>query len=318
MANLKLINGKDEIVYKNVETIVCPTESGSTQTYETFKTKQELTVTPDLSSGGQTVLPDTGSVLTKVTIEKPSTLKPENIASGVTIFGVVGTLESGGGSGGGSGGVEVLAKQDIVVEYAEEDSGCFAINNGALNLKSGNTYLINFDEVSYECVPITIEGVTFMGNMTAIELEDSGEPFVIMEHPEEGVWLLATFDTETTTHSVQISLINTLDDKVLFPRQPLFFSSNSEFGNLHTNVTMGAFTLEAGNTYTVYWDDVRYEVTGVAMTMPAGSGVGIGNAALAGLGENTGEPFIIGYAPATDANVFISSDTKSIHNVGVY
>ena len=92
MANLKLINGKDEIVYKNVETIVCPTDSGSTQTYETFKTKQELTVTPDLSSGGQTVLPDTGSVLTKVTIEKPSTLKPENIASGVNIFGVVGTL----------------------------------------------------------------------------------------------------------------------------------------------------------------------------------------------------------------------------------
>lgn len=213
MANLKLINGKDEVVYNGVETIVCPTDSGSTQTYETFKPKQELSVIPDLSSGGQTVLPDTGSVLTKVTIEKPTTLIPENIASGVNIFGVVGTLESGGGSDG-----------------------------------------------------------------TGSEL---------------------------------------------FPSQVLDFTPNAEFGGLHTKICAemlgtSIFPLTVGNTYIVYWDSVRYETTATTLIMSGTEGVGIGNAGIFGLGENTGEPFIMGYVPSQILNIIVSVDTQSTHTVGVY
>lgn len=59
--------------------------------------KPEQTKTVDLSmaSGNQVISPDSGKVLSKVTVNKPSTLIPDNIKKDVNIGGVVGTLESG-------------------------------------------------------------------------------------------------------------------------------------------------------------------------------------------------------------------------------
>lgn len=61
--------------------------------------KPEQTKTVDLSmaSGNQVISPDSGKVLSKITVNKPSTLVAENIKKDVNIGGVVGTLESGGG-----------------------------------------------------------------------------------------------------------------------------------------------------------------------------------------------------------------------------
>lgn len=54
---------------------------------------QEKTVDLAMASGNQVVEPDTGKVLSKVTITKPSTLIPTNIKSGVNIGGVLGTYD---------------------------------------------------------------------------------------------------------------------------------------------------------------------------------------------------------------------------------
>ena len=54
---------------------------------------QEKTVGLAMASGNQVVTPDTGKVLSKVTITKPSTLIPTNIKSGVSIGGVSGTYD---------------------------------------------------------------------------------------------------------------------------------------------------------------------------------------------------------------------------------
>ncbi len=56
------------------------------------------TVELSMPSGDQTVSPSAGKFLSAVTVKKPATMLPENIKKGVTIGGVVGTLESGGGS----------------------------------------------------------------------------------------------------------------------------------------------------------------------------------------------------------------------------
>lgn len=56
---------------------------------------QEKTVSLSMADGDQVVTPDNGKVLTKVTVQKPATLTPENVKKDVNIGGAVGTLESG-------------------------------------------------------------------------------------------------------------------------------------------------------------------------------------------------------------------------------
>lgn len=57
------------------------------------KLEESKTVTLDLEDGNQTIVPDTGKVLSEVEILKPETLVPENIKKDINIAGVVGTLE---------------------------------------------------------------------------------------------------------------------------------------------------------------------------------------------------------------------------------
>lgn len=64
----------------------------------TIPDSQTKTMDLDMASGDQVVKPDSGKVLSQVTVKKPSTLAAENIKKDVNIGGVVGTYE---GSGGG-------------------------------------------------------------------------------------------------------------------------------------------------------------------------------------------------------------------------
>lgn len=57
------------------------------------KEEQEKTAALAMAAGDQSVTPDTGKVLSKVTITKPATLVAANIKKDVNIGGVVGTLE---------------------------------------------------------------------------------------------------------------------------------------------------------------------------------------------------------------------------------
>lgn len=57
------------------------------------KEEQEKTAALAMAAGDQSVTPDTGKVLSKVTITKPATLVATNIKKDVNVGGVVGTLE---------------------------------------------------------------------------------------------------------------------------------------------------------------------------------------------------------------------------------
>ena len=65
---------------------------GVTGTLSPAKTEQAKTVDLAMASGNQVVSPDSGKVLSGVTITKPATLVASNIKKGVTIGGVAGSL----------------------------------------------------------------------------------------------------------------------------------------------------------------------------------------------------------------------------------
>lgn len=96
---LKDKNGQDAL-YSDVETVSLPSAYGGTD--EVFTAGQPLdgmAVTLDFSGGDMAVNVPTGFVARSVAIGKPSTLQPQNIADGVNIAGIVGTMQGGGGGG---------------------------------------------------------------------------------------------------------------------------------------------------------------------------------------------------------------------------
>lgn len=85
---LKDRNGND-ILFQGINMIKLPTTGGGTKTFAACD-DVEKTVDPDFSGGDFVVLPDTGTLLSKVTVEKPEALSPENIRKGKEIAGVTG------------------------------------------------------------------------------------------------------------------------------------------------------------------------------------------------------------------------------------
>lgn len=69
--------------------------TGSLEVPETVETSVAL----DFSAGDMEVVPESGQAFSKIDIPVPDTLIPENIAEGVAIAGIVGTMAAGGGSG---------------------------------------------------------------------------------------------------------------------------------------------------------------------------------------------------------------------------
>lgn len=85
--------------YMDVLAVKLKQSDGSKKTFVSCE-MAETTVQPDFSNGDIEVLPGEGELLSKVTIEKPETLIPENILKNKVIAGIVGTCAGFAAAGG--------------------------------------------------------------------------------------------------------------------------------------------------------------------------------------------------------------------------
>lgn len=109
---------------------------------------EERTVELSMPSGNQVILPTSGKVMRKVTIQKPATLLPENIKKDVVIGGVTGTLDASSSGGGETTSLEVKVEGDNI------ETGLFCL----WQTSDGWIGTSNFDTTTGFTIPNVIVG----------------------------------------------------------------------------------------------------------------------------------------------------------------
>lgn len=208
-------------------------------------------------------------------------------------------------------------------------------------LIEGNTYTVNWDGEQHVCVgkQMSMNGITGVGigNYGLVGAgDDTGEPFVIghITHFDDGTNSLDmnanVFMASDTaeTHTVSVYEGEAEEDsgeeevgKVIFAEQVLPFSKNPDRENFIANtlvIGISPAVLEVGKTYTVSWDGDEYVCVAENMTMSGVDGIGIGNKSVENIGEDTKEPFLIGYMAVASVTAFSTLDTSESHTVAIY
>lgn len=94
MARSAVVKKPDSLIPGNIK--AGETVAGITGEYEgEVPETEELTVPADFTAGDMVLVPAEGKYLEQATVTKPEKLIPENIAEGVNIAGIIGTLASG-------------------------------------------------------------------------------------------------------------------------------------------------------------------------------------------------------------------------------
>lgn len=199
---LKDRNGTD-ITYPGINSIRLKTADGGTREFLHGETA-EKTVALDFSGGDMEIPADDGTFLTKVTVEKPEDLLPENIREGKEIGGVVGSafvvdmVET------------VILEEKTYDDFGEvEGTGIYApLFAYEFNFVVGETYHVVWDDEEYVCVAYEVDGLTGVGNAAIAGMgKDTGEPFLI---GDGGFVPIATLETDAS-HIIGISQKNRED-----------------------------------------------------------------------------------------------------------
>lgn len=194
----------------------------------------------------------------------------------------------------------------------------------------GHTYHISLDGADYTCVAKIVDGVPALGNPGIFGGEDSGEPFLIGIVPgdwlgeDANILMIYSIDPNAAEHTVGITVEESAE--LVYSSFGLPFAYTEMFG-MYLWETYGdteaypdpkLFDLLIGETYRLVWDGTTYDC--IAQYVDAGSIEGncIGNLGLVGLGDDTGEPFLLGvFADGSDTACLTSEDGDS-HSVILY
>lgn len=165
---------------------------------------QDKTVELDMTNGDQQILPDDGYALSSVTVDKPDTLAPENIKSGVNIGGVEGTYDP------------VLRVQllfykpfdgDIMITCTRTPAEIIeAVNNGITVVAyTAGHFLYGYSPLSAAC---TFAQVSVTGNTVAFEGVFGLHVNMWNEYPEAYVRIYKNVNSDGNLWSQTVDLMN--------------------------------------------------------------------------------------------------------------
>lgn len=194
----------------------------------------------------------------------------------------------------------------------------------------GHTYHISWDGTDYTCVAKIVDNVPALGNPGIFGGEDSEEPFLIGIVPgdaigaEQNVLMIYSTDPDAAEHTVGITVEESADFIYFGLELPFTLVESvglylwQTYGDTETYPEPKLFDLIEGETYRIVWDGVAYDC--VAKYVESGSivGTGIGNFGMAGLGDDTGEPFLLGvFADGSNTACYATEESTS-HSIVLY
>jgi len=107
-------------------------------------------------------------------------------------------------------------------------------------------------------------------------------------------------------------------EKVILAEQDLSFGESGIEGLYLWQAMPSAVTLTEGEDYIVHWDGKVFPCTATAASFNGVDGLGLGNFALAGLGENTEEPFLMGAAIDGSFSACYTTESDATNTVAIY
>ena len=220
----------------------------------------------------------------------------------------------------------LMDEQEVAFILSETDGVYMAPATNAFEIVDGQTYTVNWDGTEYICVPSLADMGPFIGNLSiAGESNDTGEPFIYVYDTKHHIALFATLDTaashtisvKTTAKTVTPMIFDYMPEgyptksvktTTLMEEQQVTFALNEE--NEYMARITNAFEVVGGQAYTVNWDGTEYECVEVSENV-------IGNLSIAGMGDDTGEPFVYGYDARRAVGTFLTLDTAASHTISV-
>ena len=201
--------------------------------------------------------------------------------------------------------MEVLPETTVTLTAQSDLYGAKVESSSPFTFEVGTTYIINWNGTEYTSVGGMFRGLSYVGDISLFAgSESTGEPFLIGASGSSAVLYAwdATAAGETRTFSISTNLtdIHKIDVKYFpdgYPYTSLVtgilvdnvsIEISSDGGNVKNPFSLA---LEAGETYTVTWDENTYECTAYNVRgIPV-----IGNDTLIDLALNNGnnEPFFI-------------------------
>ena len=182
----------------------------------------------------------------------------------------------------------------------------------------GNSYTVIWDGEAYQCVATTIGGALILGNLGIMGLpNDTGEPFLFLDEGN-GQKAIGTNNT-AATHTI------TVRGEVAYPIAPEFLPEGYPYKKKDKILPETVVQIEtaneavnnpfivnftAGSLYKVIWDGITYEVVAANIQ----DATAIGNAALANMGDDTGEPFVIA---SVDGKTILFAETAGSHTISI-